>query len=93
MSHFNEYGVLIFAFGNSCDTLHSQSWMCIRFNVLDFFEEREVEEALRVLELVCKGKVVAVGDHHESPSFDLLRLFEFLVLSFDKVLVLLVWIF
>ena len=55
--------------------------------------EGEVEEALHILELICKGKVIAVGDHHESPSFDLLRLFEFLVLSFNKVLVLLIWIF
>ena len=67
--------------------------MCVRFNVLDLFKEREVEEALRILELVCEGKVVVVEDHHESPSFDLLRLFEFPLLSFDKVFVLLVWIF
>ena len=66
--------------------------MCVRFNILDFFEEGEVEEALCVLELVCESKVVVVGDHHESPCFDLLRLLEFPVLSFDKVFVLLIWI-
>ena len=57
------------------------------------FVEGEVQEALHILELVCEGKVVAVGDHHESPCFDLLWLFEFPILSFDKVFVLLVWIF
>ena len=84
--------ILVFAFGNGCDTLHSQSWMCIWFNVLDLFEEGEVQEALHIFELVGKGKTVAVGDHHESPCFDLLWLFEFLVLSLNKVFILLVWV-
>ena len=67
--------------------------MCVRFNVFDILEKGKVEEALRVLELVGEGKIVAVGDHHESPCFDLLWVFEFPVLSFNKVFVLLVWIF
>ena len=67
--------------------------MCVRFNVLDLFKEGKVQEALCILELVCEGKVVAIGDHHESPCFDLLWVFEFPVLSFNKVFILLVWIF
>ena len=82
--------ILVFAFGNSCNTLHSQSWMYVGFNVLDLSEEGEVQEALHILKLICEGKVVAIGDHHESPCFDLLELFEFPVLSFDKVFIILV---
>ena len=67
--------------------------MCVRFNVLDLFEEGEVQEALRIHELVFEGKVVVVEDHHESPCFNLLWLFELPVLSLNKVFVLLVWIF
>ena len=67
--------------------------MCIRFNIFDFLEKGKVQEALHILELVGEGKIVAVGDHHESPCFDLLWVFEFPVLSFNKVFVLLIWIF
>ena len=60
---------------------------------LIFLEKGKVQEALCVLELICEGKVVAIGNHHESPCFDLLWVFEFPVVSFNKVFILFVWIF